>query len=470
MVLEFRLKGSFALCTLAVCVATGCVLLARQVLFNFIVSSLSDSRSPVSTAALETATGYFPTSARLNARLAEAAISDPMRDLGLASREIDRATRLSPNDYRLRVVLASVDESKQDLMGAEKALRDAAALAPSNIDVRWRLANVLLRAGKISDSLVEFRTAVSGEQSLMPITLDLLWRVTGGDLSSLQAVTPANSASSMALACFLLKQGRAGDAARIFEGIDRGSRVAATSSSEFINRLISSGELGQARRLWIDTASSSSDSAEHGASALLVWNGGFESDPIPGLAQFEWNLSDSNYVAIGLDKETAHQGSRSLRVEFMGKDTTRLDGEIKQRLVLEAGRHYRVEYYVKTRSLVTSEGPRVALGWEGDPGWVPAGPAISAGTEDWRKMEFEFVAPIKGDMAPSSNLTGGLRKNIRGRAATIGGEGARAGWQSWGEPIPVTVKLIRIPKYSYDDPMRGTIWFDDFTINEIGRE
>jgi hypothetical protein len=471
MVFEFRLKGSFALCGLALCVATGCVLLARQVLFNFIVFSLSDSRSPVSTGALETATGYFPTSARLNARLAEAAISDPARDLALASRGIDRATRLSPNDYRLLVVLASVKESQQDLTGAEKALRDAADLAPSNIDVRWRLANLLLRAGRVSDSLVEFRTAVSGDGSLMPITLDLLWRVTGGDIPCLKAVTPANAPSNMALANFLVKQDRAKEAARIFEGIERGGRLASVSSSEFVSRLISIGELVEARRLWVDTVSSGSEPAEQGRTASLVWNGGFESNPIPGLAQFDWHLSDSNFVAIGFDNGAAHQGTRSLRVEFKGKDTTRLDGEIEQRLVLQSGRHYMMEYYVRTRNLVTTEGPRVALVWEGDPAWSPAGTPISGGTEDWRKMEFEFVAPTRGAApAASAKLPDSRDKNGTSRAPRILAEGAEAGGQGSEEAIAVTVKVIRTPKYSYDEPMRGTIWFDDFRISQIGRE
>jgi hypothetical protein len=469
MVLEFRIKGNFAVCVLAVCLVGGCVLLARQVLFNFIVFSLSDPRSPVSTGALESATGYFPASARLNARLAEAEISDPARDLGLASREIERATRLSPNDYRLQVVAASVKESEQDLIGAEQAMRDAARLAPSNIDVRWRLANLLLRAGKITDSLVEFHTAISGDQSLTPVTLDLLWRITGGDLESLKAVAPATPAASIALASFLLTHGHVLEAARIFEGIDRGARLAAPSTPDFINRLISIGELRQARLLWIDTLGPGP--LERGKDAPLVWNGGFESDPLPGLAQFDWSLSDSNYAAISFDNVTAHQGNRSVRVEFKGKDTTRLDGEIRQQLVLQAGRHYRIEYYFKTRNLVATEGPRLALGCDGDPAWSPVGAAISVGTEDWRRIELDFVAPGKPNTAASSARSAESNyQNVMGRTAAVGGERAQRGRQSSGEAVAVTIKLIRIPKYSYDEPMRGTLWLDDFRIVETDRD
>src|SRR5262249_12045434 len=239
--------------------------------------------------ALQTATGYFPSSARLNARLAEAEISDPARDLGLAEREIERATRLSPNDYRLRVVQGSVKESQGDLAGAESALREAASLAPSNIDLRWRLANLLLRAGKIADALAEFRTAAAGDQSLMPMTLDLVWSVTGGDLSSLLSVTPPGVGASMSLAGFLLKRGQTSEAVRVFEGIDLEARRLTPGSSDFINSMINGGEVRLARVLWINLAGGDFERVA-GGDGSMVWNGGFESDPIAGLAQFDWNL------------------------------------------------------------------------------------------------------------------------------------------------------------------------------------
>jgi hypothetical protein len=467
---EVRLKGRTAAGALVVCVVAACVLLARQVLFNFIVFSLSDSRSSVSTGALEAATGYFPSSARLNARLAEAQISDPSRDLALADQEIEEAALLSPYDYRLRVVKASVKESRQDLIGAEKALREAASLAPSNNDVRWRLANLLLRAGKVGEALVEFRAVVAGDQSLMPMTLDLVWNVTGGDLRSLRSVAPATVGASMSLASFLLKRGETTEAARVFEGIDREARLAAPASADFINSMIDGGEVGLARRLWTNLVWSGADAAADGPDSPIVWNGGFELDPIPGLAQFDWNLRKSNYAVIGIDTGSSHQGSRSLRIDFEGRDTTRLDGEIEQRIALHRGGHYRFEYYVKTLDLVTTEGPRLALRCDGDPAWTAAGAAIAAGAGDWRKVELDFVAPMGGgSTAPSRKPPFHSETNLMdiSRAQGVGGEAARSGLQQPRDMIVVKVKLIRVPRFSYDEPMRGTIWLDDFKIVEI---
>src|SRR5262249_23679315 len=196
-----------------------------------------------------------------------------------------------------------------------------------------------------------------------------------------------------------------------------------------------------------------------------------ESDPIAGLAQFDWNLGESPYAAISIDSSSAHQGSRSIRIDFAGRDTTRLDGEIKQCVVLGRGRHYRLEYYVRTRDLVTTEGPRVALKCDGDPAWNPAGAPIAAGTAEWRKMEFDFVAPGKGAPAAPSRPDRSTETDATPKVSAKGAGGAnvRSGSEGSRDSIAVTVRVMRIPSFSYDQPMRGTIWREDFRIIENGQ-
>jgi hypothetical protein len=35
---------------------------------------------------------------------------------------------------------------------------------------------------------------------------------------------------------------------------------------------------------------------------------------------------------------------------------------------------------------------------------------------------------------------------------------------------PKYVSIIRIPKYSYDEETRGTVWFDDFRLTQLGSD
>jgi hypothetical protein len=77
--------------------------------------------------------------------------------------------------------------------------------------------------------------------------------------------------------------------------------------------------------------------------------------------------------------------------------------------------------------LITPEGPRVAV--IGQKGLIGESGPVSADSNDWQKLTFSFVAPANEEAA-------------------------------------ATVAIVRTPKFSYDDPSSGTIWFDDFTLVE----
>ena len=142
--------------------------------------------------------------------------------------------------------------------------------------------------------------------------------------------------------------------------------------------------------------------------------------------QFDWAIGRSDYARLGLDRETARSGARSLKIEFTGRDTTRLDNEVRQAITLDAGARYELECYVKTKDLVTPEGPRVVVtvGTTGEE--IASSGPVPAVTSDWRRIAFEFVAPP-------------------------------------GHIMSISIK--RKPRFSYDDPTKGVIWIDDVSIS-----
>ena len=117
-------------------------------------------------------------------------LQDEDRDILNIEHRATRAMNSSPWDYRHRLLLATIKEAQGDRSAAEQALLEAVALAPNNTEVRWRLANLLLRQGRLARSVVEFRAANAANISLLAGTLDLLWRVSSGNLATVQAVTP----------------------------------------------------------------------------------------------------------------------------------------------------------------------------------------------------------------------------------------------------------------------------------------
>lgn len=425
MVIEVKVNG-LAARAVAIVLALGvCAVLTFAALVNVAAGVVSDERVNVNKDLLAATIAYVPNSAPLNARLAEAEMGEDDRDISSIENHAKRAVNLSPWDYRQRLLLATVKEAQGDRAAAEQSIREALALAPNYTEVHWRLANLLLREGKLAKSVGEFRTAASSNASLLPGTLDLLWRVTAGNLTALQAVAPGDPKSQVLLAQFLLKQSRVPDAITIFGGIDRTSLNALPESPAFIDSLVSQGRLEEALGLWVGLVSGAYSQPGH--PLPVIWNGSFESDISKSLAQFDWTITRNEYAIPSIDSSTARAGSRSLRINFTGRDTARLDGQVKQKVVVKPGSRYRLECYARTERLDTPEGPRVVVTDLSSTEIVRSDP-IPAGSSDWRSIAIDFTAPVS----------------------------ARA--------VVITIK--RVPRFSYDNPTSGTVWFDDFVLTE----
>jgi tetratricopeptide (TPR) repeat protein len=404
-------------------------LLSYAALTNVTVGLLTDSRVDVSRELLNAGVSFVPNSAAINARLAELEMGDEDRDILSVERRAARAVNSSPWDYRHRLLLATIKEAGGDRQAAEQSLQEALNLAPNFTEVHWRLANLLLREGRLARAVAEFRAANSSNIALLPGTLDLLWRVSSGNLPTVLAVTPKDAKSQLYLAQFLLKQSRPSDAITVFSGIDRNSLLPLPETSTFIASLASGGRLEEARGLSVGLVSGTY--AQPGHPLPGVWNGSFESDLDKNLAQFDWVLNRNEYATPTIDANVAHTGSRSLRIDFAGRDTTRMDGQVKQTMITRPGARYRVECYVKTERLDTPEGPRISVNDNATSVELVQSEPIPSGSNDWRRIAVEFTAAQTG------------------RAANV------------------TIK--RIPKFSYDKPTRGTIWLDDFALIELGK-
>jgi tetratricopeptide (TPR) repeat protein len=425
MVIRLNLTTLISRLALALGAIAGCLLLVVIIISRFVIGTLSDDRLAVTRDMLQVPVEYFPGSARLNARLAAAELSEGDRDLAKAESCAQRAVNLSPHDYRFRLTLASIKEAGGDRTAAEDSLESALSLAPNYWSVHYRLGNLLFREGKLTQSLEHFRIAINANAELLPGTLDLLWRASRGDVNAVQTAVGSDPKANLSLAQFLLKMSRPVEAVSVFSSIDRSDRMASSqASSAFLNSLIAAGKLEAARSLWIDFAGTDNKSA-------LIWNGGFESDISKDFTQFQWSFDRSEYARFAIDPAVAHTGSRSLRIEFIGRDTTQLDNQIRQLVPLRPGAQYRLEFYARSSGLETPEGPRVVV-TDNVSKWIAASEPVAQGSNDWRHQTVDFVAP----------------ENANGGAAGI------------------FVSIKRKPKFSYDEPTRGTIWFDDFSITE----
>jgi len=87
---------------------------------------------------------------------------------------------------------------------------------------------------------------------------------------------------------------------------------------------------------------------------------------------------------------------------------------------------------VKANGLEAPEGPRVVVANMTSGSWIASSEPVAQSSEGWQRLAVDFVAP----QSPN------------------------------GAICAVSVSIKRKPKFSYDEPTRGTVWFDDFSIKE----
>ncbi len=425
MTINLRLKHPAARLAALLLALAACALLVTIIFSRFVIGTLADDRFLLDREWLLAGTAYLPNSPRLQARLAEVELFDADPDFARAARAAARAVELSPADFRWRLILASVKEAEGDRAAAEVALRDALRLAPNDRDVHYRLANVLLREGKLAEAISEFRIAVDKNPEALPLTLDLVWRFSHGNLEAVETVAGNDPKRRLQLAQFLVRQSRISEAATIFRSIERAARLASIESAQLLNALVAANQMALAHDLWASLVS------DAGTPTPLIYNGGFESDILKNFSQFDWTFGRSEYARLSIDRAVKHSGDRSLKIEFAGRDTTALNDEIRQLVVVQPGARYRIECYIRSDGLVSPEGPHVVV-TDRAGAWLAASDAVAEGTSDWKPVSFTFTAPTAA-------------------------------------PSVVYVSVKRRPKYAYDDPTKGTVWLDDFSLKEEGR-
>ncbi|MBS1811289.1 MAG: tetratricopeptide repeat protein [Acidobacteria bacterium] len=420
-----RLKQIIAL--VGLCVA--CLSLALITISHFVVRTLADADVVTTRATLATAAAYFPHSAQLQARLAAVELAESMGEedaLKQAEAAALSAVRLSPWRSDNHFLLASVRNLQSDLDASEISMRTAVKLAPNYPQVHWLLANLLIRQDKVEEAFKEFQAAIALDPSsrFLPGAMDTVWTISEGNLDKLIAVVGNRPKDVLALAQYLLRQSRPTEATGLVKRIARQELVELPAAAEFVDALLSQKQVVLARDLWGYLTEN-----ENPSNALS--NGSFEREASQKLTQFDWKISQSKFANLAIDSTLAHTGNNSLRIIFTGKDTTVLDREISQTVVVNPNVHYLLEYFAKTERLITTEGIRVVVADFASSTLLGTSTPITAGSTDWQSGTVDFVAPANT------------------------------------QAIVVTIK--RTPKFSYDEPTKGKVWFDDFSLREKTR-
>ena len=423
MVIHIRVEDRIARFAIALSLLLGVTVFGSLVFREFTLRSLGEPGYMVDPEVLISAVEYFPTSSGIRAKLARSYMDQRPPDFRAAEEQALQAVKWSPNSYQFRVLLGEVRFASGNLVGAEEALSDALRVAPNSHEAHWRMANLMLASGRVDKSIAHFRSALSFNPSLRPLALEMLWTAKE-DSALLIQVAGDEIGSKLGLANFLVGKSRAVEAVRIMSNLDRESISNRPETEVLLNRLIAQGSEGTALQLWRSIKSPGVSDKN------LVWNGDFEEPVSTELKQFDWQLNDTKYAKVQIDATQASSGSHSLLVELLGRDTTLLEQEVTQLLVIPPGGEHEFSFFFKTEGLISpTSGPITmvlsARNADGSRSTVAQSAPFPNGNNGWTEMKTDFK------LHPQTTA-----------------------------PTAVTISLRRQPRYAYDEPSKGRLWID----------
>lgn len=370
---------------------------------------------------------WDPSNPKLPVTTAELLSSSPDPDRAQAVDLLELATRRGPNRALHWALLGEADELAGNGSAAAAAFEQGLTLFPKSPKINWMYANFLIRAGDKQRSLVPLQLAIEGDLALRMGSFDLAWRAGLPAKQILEAI-PDRPDILCEYLDYLVRSGRL-DAAK-----DVWSRLTADPGAidlgapfRYFDALLYSRQIDAMTGVWSDLARRDPvQIPARAAGSNIVMNGGFEAPVLNG--GFDWRLVPVDGAEILVDADVVHEGSRSLRITFDGKQN--LDfAHVVQYVLVNPGTTYRFTAYARAKNITTDSGPRFAIYDPMDSKALSVATPSITGTFGWQELELQFTT---------------------GRETRI-----------------VVVQVMRPPSRKLDNQISGILWVDDVALVQV---
>ena len=302
-------------------------------------------------------------------------------DLPKSLAEYEKATALSPYDFRLWLGLGKARERSGDAAGAENALRKAIELAPNYAEVRWMFGNILLRQDKFAEAFAEIRNAVENDSKFTAQAVATASDMFDGDLAQIRQNFGDSARINSALAAFLARRKRFDEAVEAWNSLPENEKN--TTFKETGEELYREMIAAKKYRAAMQIKKQNPDAASRSAGKIV--NGGFEEDiKAANQSVFEWQIAEGLKPQIGVDNQQKRGGNLSLLIIFNSSDGKDFR-TISQTVAVESGKKYVFETFYKS-ALKTS----ATLKWEiadASDGKVLASTEAVSGNSDWTGLK-----------------------------------------------------------------------------------
>lgn len=302
-----------------------------------------------------------------------------------SARELEQAIALRPSDYSLWLSLGLIRDQAGDPSGALAAFDESVRRAPFYAQPRWLRGNLRLRIGRYGDAFDDLNQAARSDPELIPNLIDLAWTVSKSDPKLTEQLAQVDTDKMrIAFARLLARQGKATETlaqVRLVEGLSSDIR------RELVEQLLAKNAFKEAFEIW--------NGGQPAEATALIHDGGFETPLSFDRVGFEWRVPRAlPAVALAVDSNKAHSGSKSLRLEFNGVSSTE-PPFVSQLIMIETPARYRISFAARSQELVSGGLPLVVLkDAAGEKKLLGVSTPLSKGTTDWQISSFEFDVPV----------------------------------------------------------------------------
>ncbi len=373
---------------------------------------------------LEEALRFIPTAPEVHEQLGMIYLLDPAHfDPPKAVAYFRQAVALSPHDVRYWMGLGRACEANGEWEQAAWAYEQAIVLAPQHFRPRWLFANFLLRSGRTEAALEHLWKLVEAAPDVVENVCDLIWHVREGDVAVLRRLAEGRpSWVAVKVGEYLLAKGRAEDAVALWWALPRWDEAAREGGRRLVRGLVHVRRWAEAERVWREWLR-----REHGQEpATAFWNGDFAYPVIEG--GLDWRITSSRDVAASIDEGVGYGDSRSLVLEFRGREGVRYAG-VGREIVVEPATRYVLRFAYKTQGMLPSNGLYIEVADAEDARRMRVRWESLAASQEWALVRLEFVTTA--------------------------------------ETRAVRLVLGREPTHPLHDYIRGRVWFDAFTLVRV---
>jgi O-antigen ligase/tetratricopeptide (TPR) repeat protein len=298
------------------------------------------------------------------------------------------------------------------------------------LDLGGNIPPVLIRAANFYHNVNENERALKQtsrvlEKSLIDDSLIFDWYTTEKIplAEILSDGLPEGPRAVQAYLWYLVKLNRVADAATVWEWALRHHDADDKFARDYVNFLFNDRKYEGAAQTW---AFYLGDRRNGYLQSTWLFNGDFESEP-SGLA-LDWRIENPyDSVKTRLDSAVAHTGSRSLRIDFAGKQNVNYS-YTNQTAVVTPGL-YHFEAFVRTMDITTDTGVGFHIYDPEMPALLDLQTEHLVGTNAWRRIEETVRVP----------------------------RGTRL----------VSVGVTRVPTLRFDDRISGTAWIDGASLRKV---